>query len=165
MCSSDLRIDYLLGLYEPEINLVQFNLLDSHDTPRFITTAGGDLSALKLGWLFLFTYVGAPCLYYGDEIGLSGGPDPVCRVSFGWDNGGWDLGVIGYAKSIIRLRHNHPALRRGTFRRLYAKDNIYAFARRSRVSVKMKRSLLPSMAGPALLPPPSPPHRDWLMVL
>ncbi len=123
------RIDYLLALYATEINAVQFNLLDSHDTPRFLTTAGGDLSALKLGWLFLFTYVGAPCLYYGDEIGMVGGPDPASRGFFRWSKRDWDLGVNGYTKSLISLRNTHPALRRGTFHRLYAKEDIYAFAR------------------------------------
>ncbi|MBI4731907.1 MAG: glycoside hydrolase family 13 protein [Chloroflexi bacterium] len=123
------RIDYLLGLYDPAINYAQFNLLDSHDTPRFVTTSGGDLSALKLGWLFLFTYVGAPCIYYGDEIGMAGGPDPACRGSFSWNMKEWDVGVIGYAKSLISLRLSQPALRRGDYKRLYAKGNIYAFSR------------------------------------
>jgi cyclomaltodextrinase / maltogenic alpha-amylase / neopullulanase len=123
------RIDYLLNLYDPAINFAQFNLLDSHDTPRFITTAGNDLSALKLGWLFLFTYVGAPCIYYGDEIGFSGGPDPECRASFCWNKKEWNDDINGYAKFLISMRHKHPALRRGTFHRLYAKDNVFAFAR------------------------------------
>ncbi len=43
-------IDYLIGLYDPAINAVQLNLLDSHDTPRFITTAGQDISAAQT-WL------------------------------------------------------------------------------------------------------------------
>lgn len=123
------RIDALLALYAPEINAVQFNLLDSHDTPRFITTARGDLSALKLGWLFLFTYVGAPCIYYGDEIGLAGGPDPACRAAFKWNKEVQNIELYGYAKLLISLRHAHPALRHGSFLRLYAKDNVFAFAR------------------------------------
>ncbi|MEN6435359.1 MAG: glycoside hydrolase family 13 protein, partial [Anaerolineaceae bacterium] len=49
------RIEYLNDLYDPEINFVQFNLLDSHDTPRFLTSARDDETALKLAWLFLFT--------------------------------------------------------------------------------------------------------------
>lgn len=124
-------IDYLLGLYDPAVNHVQLNLLDSHDTPRFITTAGGDQTALKLGWFFLFTYVGAPCLYYGDEVGLSGGPDPACRGAFPWDEKEWDHSLLDYAKSLISLRHAHPALRRGTFHRLLAEGNVYAYARRA----------------------------------
>jgi neopullulanase len=123
-------IDHLLGLYDPAINFAQMNLLDSHDTPRFLTTAGGDLSALKLGWLFLFTYLGAPCIYYGDEIGLSGGPDPACRGAFPWNKKAWNKELHAYAKSLTALRHAHPALRRGTYQRLYAKDNVFAFARR-----------------------------------
>ena len=72
-------IDDLLGLYDPAITQVQLNLLDSHDTPRFITCARGDESALRLATLFMFTYPGAPCIYYGDEIGLDGRHDPDCR--------------------------------------------------------------------------------------
>jgi cyclomaltodextrinase / maltogenic alpha-amylase / neopullulanase len=124
-------IDTLLGLYDPAINYVQLNLLDSHDTPRFITTAGGDFSALKLGWFFLFTYVGAPCIYYGDEVGLSGGPDPACRGAFPWKEKDWNMELLGYAKNLAELRHTHPALRRGTFHRLLASGNVYAFARRT----------------------------------
>jgi neopullulanase len=124
-------IDYLLSLYDPAINYVQLNLLDSHDTPRFITTAGGDRSALELGWFFLFTYVGAPCIYYGDEVGLSGGPDPACRGAFPWDEKEWDHPLLDYAKSLVSLRRAHPALRRGTFERLLAEGNVYAYARRT----------------------------------
>jgi cyclomaltodextrinase len=124
-------IDYLLDLYDPAINAVQLNLLDSHDTSRFITTAGDDQSALRLGWLFLFTYVGAPCIYYGDEIGLSGGPDPANRGAFPWDEKNWDHELRDFAKRLAALRHAHPALRRGTYHRLFAKDDIYAFARRT----------------------------------
>jgi cyclomaltodextrinase len=124
-------IDRLQKLYDPAINFVQFNLLDSHDTPRFITTAGNDQSALKLGWLFLFTYMGAPCIYYGDEIGLSGGPDPACRGAFPWNEKEWDQDLRLYTKQLISLRTTHPALRRGSYQRLFAKDDLYAFARRT----------------------------------
>jgi cyclomaltodextrinase / maltogenic alpha-amylase / neopullulanase len=122
-------IDYLLGLYDPAINFVQLNLLDSHDTARFITIAGDDQSALKLGWLFLFTYIGAPCIYYGDEVGLCGGPDPFCRDSFPWNKQEWNQDLRSFVKHLTSLRHAHPALRRGDYNRLYAKDNIYAFSR------------------------------------
>jgi neopullulanase len=124
-------IDYLLNLYDPAINFVQLNLLDSHDTPRFITTSGEDQSALKLGWLFLFTYIGAPCIYYGDEVGLSGGPEPACRGAFPWDKKDWNQELHGFVKQLTSLRHAHPALRRGTYQRLSAKDDFYAFVRRT----------------------------------
>jgi cyclomaltodextrinase / maltogenic alpha-amylase / neopullulanase len=122
-------IDYLLQLYDPAINEVQLNLLDSHDTSRFITTAGDDQSALKLAWLFIFTYVGAPCIYYGDEVGLCGGTDPSCRGAFSWNKKDWDRDLQGFVKQLTSLRHAHPALRRGIYQRLYARDDVYAFAR------------------------------------
>jgi neopullulanase len=105
------------------------NLLDSHDTARFITSVREDWSALKLAYLFLFTYPGAPCIYYGDEIGLIGGHDPACRGAFPWDESRWNHDLLTYAKKIIALRKAYPALRRGSYHRLYADREVYAFGR------------------------------------
>jgi alpha-glucosidase len=49
--------------------LAQLNLLDSHDTARFFTLAREDLASMRLAVVLLFTYPGAPCVYYGDEVG------------------------------------------------------------------------------------------------
>jgi len=123
------RIDHNLNLYKPDITYAQLNLLDSHDTPRFLSCAGGDKNALKLAWLFLFAYPGAPCIYYGDEIGLDGKHDPDCRKSFPWDESKWDKDLLEYAKEVIALRAKNPALRRGNFTRLWSADGTYAFSR------------------------------------
>ncbi|HSG46147.1 MAG TPA: glycoside hydrolase family 13 protein, partial [Anaerolineales bacterium] len=106
------EIDRLLGLYKSEVNHAQLNLLDSHDMPRFITIANGDKFSLKLAWFFLFAYPGAPCIYYGDEIGLDGGHDPDCRKSFPWEESKWDTNLLSYVKELTTLRKKHPALRR-----------------------------------------------------
>jgi len=124
------RIDYILGLYDPAVTQVQLNLLDSHDTPRFLTSASGDVESLKLAMLFMFTYPGAPCLYYGDEIGMDGRHDPECRKSFPWDKSRWNGDLLNYTKQCISLRQASPALRRGTYHRLYAADGVYAFGRK-----------------------------------
>jgi neopullulanase len=124
------RIDYLLTLYDPEINSVQLNLVDSHDTPRFLTTAGGDESALRLAYLFLFTYIGAPCIYYGDEIGMTGGPDPECRKSFNWDENSWNHDLRGFMKELAHLRHSQPALRRGTYQRIHSDRDVIVYTRK-----------------------------------
>jgi glycosidase len=105
------------------------NLLDSHDMPRFLSCAHGDKNSLKLAWLFLFTIVGAPCIYYGDEIGVDGGHDPECRKSFPWDELQWDKDLLEYAKTCIALRKEHAALRSGEYKRLLAEDKVMAFAR------------------------------------
>jgi glycosidase len=52
--------------------------MDSHDTARTLWTVGEDESALRLCALFQMTMPGAPCIYYGDEIGMTGANDPFC---------------------------------------------------------------------------------------
>ncbi|HSO14068.1 MAG TPA: glycoside hydrolase family 13 protein [Anaerolineales bacterium] len=123
------RIDHNLGLYKQDITYAQLNLLDSHDTPRFLSCVGGDKASLKLAWLFMFTYPGAPCIYYGDEIGMDGEHDPFCRKSFPWNESGWDKGLLNFVKEAIALRKKNPALRRGDFKRLWSANGVYAFSR------------------------------------
>ena len=128
------RIDHNLGLYKRDITYAQLNLLDSHDTPRFLSCAGGNKDALKLAWLFMFTYPGAPCVYYGDEIGMDDEHEDdwrpeYCRRSFPWEESKWDHNLRSYLKEVIALRTQNPALRRGDFKRLWSADGIYAFSR------------------------------------
>lgn len=126
------EIDRLMGLYPWPITQVQLNLLDSHDTARFLHVAGGDVDALKLSLLFMMTIPGAPCIYYGTEIGMTGGPDPDCRRVFPWhDPASWDRDLLDFTRRAIALRHAHPALRRGTYTVLYAHDDVVAFARQA----------------------------------
>ena len=124
-------VDHLLGLYDWEVTLVQLNLLSSHDMPRFLTLVQGDREALKLATLFQMTFPGAPCVYYGDEIGMEGQDDPDCRRAFPWDEARWDHDLLATFRRATQLRHAHPALRRGRYVRLHADDahGVYAFAR------------------------------------
>jgi glycosidase len=125
------KIDWLLGLYDWQIQLVQLNLLDSHDTARMISIVDGDVASVKLGTLLMCTFPGAPSIYYGDEIGLPGGrPDAMARRTFPWEHPErWDMDLLAYHKAAIALRHAHPALRVGSFERLYADADVYAFGR------------------------------------
>ncbi len=61
--------------YPTNVFDVTFNLLGSHDTPRIFTDCGEDLARAKLIHAILLTFNGSPCIYYGDEIGLTGGMD------------------------------------------------------------------------------------------
>jgi len=123
--------DHLLDLYDWQVTLAQLNLLSSHDMPRFLTLVRGDKAALKLATLFQITFPGVPRVYYGDEIGMEGGPDPDCRRAFPWDEARWDHDLQAFFRRAIALRHEHPALRRGRYLRLHADDQhrVYAFAR------------------------------------
>lgn len=65
-------------------NALLLNLLDSHDTHRFITQVGDEdklLNAIAL----LYFFVGVPCIYYGTEIALQGYHDPDSRRTFDWN--------------------------------------------------------------------------------
>lgn len=123
------EIQKLLDLYPRQITEVQFNLLGSHDTPRFRTLARGDDSAFRLATLFQMTYPGAPSIYYGDEIGMEGYHDPGCRAGFCWDENQWDRELRDYVRRCIALRKAHPALRRGDFRWLFASNGTLAYGR------------------------------------
>jgi len=125
------KIDWLLKLYPWEIQLAQLNLLDSHDTARLISIAGGDRASVRLATLLLMTFPGAPSIYYGDEIGLPGTNfDPDTRRTILWDRPEtWDMQALEYHKQLIAMRHAHPALRTGAYHRLHADDDSYVFAR------------------------------------
>ena len=123
------ELDRLFNLYPPEITRAQLNLLDSHDMPRFLSCTNGDRDSLKLAWLFIFTIPGAPCIYYGDEVGVDGRHDPYCRKSFPWDESRWDRDLLEFARSCIALRKEQPALRRGNYERLHAEDGVMVYQR------------------------------------
>ncbi len=123
------ELERILQLYPPEVTAVQLNLIDSHDTPRFLTFSGGDRAALRLALLLLLTLPGVPCIYYGDEIGLEGGPDPDCRRAFPWEEDRWDRELLELTGSLARLRHAVPALRHGTTRVVGASGGAVAIER------------------------------------
>ena len=126
------KIDYLLDLYPWPIQLAQLNLLDSHDTSRFVTIAGDDDASVRLATLLLFTFPGAPSIYYGDEIGITGAlpPDHWARKSFPWDHPDrWNHETLAYHKAVIALRQTLPALRTGSYTSISAQGGAYVFAR------------------------------------
>jgi cyclomaltodextrinase / maltogenic alpha-amylase / neopullulanase len=122
------KIEELLSLYDWQIQLVQYNLLDSHDTTRMLTLVGEDRSSVELATVLMFTFPGAPSIYYGNEVGLAGGIDPDCRRAFPAEID-WDLDVLDSYKRLISLRHQYPALRTGAYRVLYADETVYVFSR------------------------------------
>ncbi|HBC76380.1 MAG: hypothetical protein A2008_02930 [Candidatus Wallbacteria bacterium GWC2_49_35] len=108
-----------------------FNLLGSHDTPRILTVCGGDMAALKNMIMFIMTYPGAPCVYYGDEIGLDGGKDPDNRRCMIWDESKWNKSLLDFYKKAIAARNENIELRRGELFTYSAdaKTGIYSFVR------------------------------------
>jgi glycosidase len=110
------------------------NLIDSHDTERALwtLTPGPDTRAakeqnaanlaegkqrLRLASLLQFTLPGAPTVYYGDEVGVTGDDDPDDRRTYPWaDLGGSpDTALLSHYTGLAALRRAHPALTSGSF--------------------------------------------------
>ena len=78
---------------------------------------GGDTTSLRLATLIQMTVPGAPSIYYGDEIGMTGELDPLNRGAFPWDQ----PETLGPRPARRRsagptaLRHAQPVLRHGSF--------------------------------------------------
>jgi neopullulanase len=74
---------------------------------------------------------GAPCIYYGDEVGMTGEMDPGCRGAFPWDEARWDHGLLETARMLIALRHATPAFRDVDFAALASDGMAVAYRRGS----------------------------------
>lgn len=107
----------------------QFNLLGSHDTARVLHQVGGDVARNRLAVAFLLTYVGVPCIYYGDEIGMQAGDSLGARDCMVWDQAQWDAGLRAFYRQLIHLRRSSPALVEGGFQVLLAEENLLAYLR------------------------------------
>ena len=134
---SVLRQDRLFP--HPDI-LVTF--IGNHDMPRFITQANGSPEKLKAAFALLATLRGIPQIYYGDEIGMPGYGDPDDRHDF---PGGFpgdqqnaftqtgrtpqQQGIYTYLQSLLKLRHDHPALREGVQKHVVVDNDYYLFTR------------------------------------
>ncbi len=122
------HIDALLRAYPPENTFAMYNSLGSHDTERIYTLMGQNVQKVKLAFLFLFGYPGAPAVYYGDEVGLEGLKDPACRRAFPWQEETWKDQLRSFIQKLIGLRQQMPALRAGALRTLFASDSQNAYA-------------------------------------
>ena len=86
-----------------------FNLLDSHDTERILWTANEDVQLIKSALTFLFLQKGTPCIYYGTELSLTGGPDPDCRRCMPWEQVSSDHDMLNFVKKLIKIRQHASA--------------------------------------------------------
>jgi neopullulanase len=116
----------------------------NHDVPRFASQEGASIAKLKLAFGLTLTLRGIPELYYGDEIGMPGGPDPDNRRDF---PGGWkddtrnaftaegrtpeQQDLFAFVQSLLHLRRDHEALQSGKLWHLASDANSYVFLRES----------------------------------
>ncbi len=107
----------------------QLNFLTSHDTPRLLSIASGDVDGIRMVMTGLMTLPGAPCIYYGEEVGMAGGHDPDCRRGFEWDPNLWNQSIMGHCQRLTKLRHQEVALQEGVFQTLFADQDVLVYRR------------------------------------
>jgi len=126
------QVQEQMGRYSQKNVFAMYLLLGSHDTERALTALGGNLDKLRLAYLLLFSFPGAPAVYYGDEVGLEGGKDPDCRRAFSWDESTWNTELRAWLRQLIAHRRGSFALRRGEYLPLaQGSHGACAFARRA----------------------------------
>ncbi len=122
------NLEHLREAYPAQAHAALMNLLSSHDQARSLHHLGWHdgltdpatialaKRRLKLAVLFQMTYPGAPTVYYGDEVGVTGGDDPYNRATYPWaDLGGRpDTALLAEFRKLIGLRKAHAVLRRGS---------------------------------------------------
>jgi len=104
------KIDDFRNRYPHLILKNQFNLYDSHDTPRLMTQAKGDVSIVKQMFALLLCSEGSPCIYYGTEIGLEGQQDPDCRRLMQFEPDPSQHPLYHFIQTFITIRNKYPAL-------------------------------------------------------
>lgn len=127
----DAKISYLRMRYKKNVQRAQMNLLDSHDAPRFLSLAGGDIRRQKLAALFMMMHVGVPDIYYGDEKGFEGLTDSEYRKPMQWEDTDYSKDVFDYYKKLISIRKAYMDLMLGDCitRRTDIPTDVYVFSR------------------------------------
>jgi len=137
--------------YPPDCTYALMNLVGGHDVARLKSVLGEmyddpnvskydkqfwklspESEALatkrqKLVALLQMTFVGVPCIYYGDEIGMQGLSDPLNRTPMTWNSINDDL--LEYYRCLTEIRRKHEALRGGEYKTVYAQNGVFVFVR------------------------------------
>lgn len=116
------ELGFLRGNLSNACHEVLWNLLDSHDTPRALHRCGEDKRKMKLLAAMQLLLPGMPFIYYGDEVGMTGGRDPDCRRGMLWDEKRQDKDMLAYYQRLIAIRKAHSYLTEGDADEMTADD-------------------------------------------
>ena len=129
-CSAPQACDRLWTIvehYPPENLYAAMNLIGSHDRERTLTMLHGDKQLLKQAFLLQFVLPGVPCIYYGDEAGMTGGPDPYNRGPFPW--GREDQELTDFLRSLTEMYEQNPVLKNGVLFPSPLSDDVLSIRR------------------------------------
>ncbi len=121
-------LNRVIGDADYEHILKSWLYLDNHDTFRLATTVP-DIKARRLAQVLQFTLPGSPNLYYGTEVGMTGGDDPEQRGPMAWDRVEAKHPELAWTKSLIAMHAKNRALRVGNYRPVDASGDVIAFER------------------------------------
>ncbi|KRQ87942.1 Cyclomaltodextrinase [Caloramator mitchellensis] len=123
----DYYMNNLYARYRKDIRYNLLNLLDSHDTSRFLFECDENIEKLKMAVFYMMTTIGIPMIFYGDEAGLSGANDPDCRITMDFEYINEDL--FDFYRKMIQIRKSSKALMYGEYRTLKVSDSLYVYKR------------------------------------
>lgn len=149
---ADSRLEGFRERYPMEAYYSIMNLVSSHDVPRIMTalskpcdTDDRDIqrgfkvsskdidrisSLAKMAFAFQTCYIGASCIYYGDEILMEGYKDPFNRRTYPWNKTGLrQRESFVFFKRIAGLRTVNWCLKTGYYKTLMAEGGTFAIAR------------------------------------
>jgi cyclomaltodextrinase / maltogenic alpha-amylase / neopullulanase len=92
-----------------------FNLVCSHDTIRIKKRLNDHPLRMKQAYLLMFMHAGAPNIYYGDEVGMTGFHDPNNRKPMIWDEKRVDHEMFTFMKQLIQLRYHYESMRQADY--------------------------------------------------
>lgn len=94
---------------------IPMNLLGSHDTTRLRSQPCASWDRIRLALTLMFFLPGAPCVYYGEELGMEGGKDPDNRRSVPWEKLSQmqKEPVFALVKELTEMRKSSAVLRDG----------------------------------------------------
>jgi alpha-glucosidase len=123
-------MDTVAAMVSWRTRLANYNLLGSHDTPRFRSVVGGRRDRHLAGLALLATMPGTPMVFQGDELGMAGDHTHLSRAPLPWDDpAAVDAETLAAYRSLLGLRDQLPVLRHGSFRWVDVGTDHLAFLR------------------------------------
>ena len=101
---------------------LMWNLIDSHDTARFLHLCNGNKKKQHLAAAFQLLLPGMPMIYYGDEFAMPGANDPDCRRGMYWDEEYQDKEMYEWYKQLLWIRKKHACISEGELIGAITKD-------------------------------------------
>lgn len=127
------RMIQFLSLVPYQVSLQQFNLINSHDVTRIYNNPKVNHDEYLGAVTMLFTFPGAPNVYYGDEKLLNGRTSSVEGARYAMDWNEIEDTVVqdnfNRYQKLAELKKTEPALIDGSFQVLSSEGRTFAYAR------------------------------------